>query len=128
MVPRGGGSGDLGEVILEVAGRVRRTLGARPTVSEMEDRFVEALVARRVRVTRRAGTTVCFNGVPIEKVLGDVVLEGRVMVEFKRLPALTSADLYRFAQFLKMSGLREGFIINLTGATLDCRYLSVAGP
>lgn len=125
MARRQHDSRELHRTILNVADAVHRRLGPNSTVSEMERRFVDEIVARRVRVTRRNDTTLTFGGRTVEKILADVLLEDQVMVEFKRLPTVTAADLYRFAQFLKGAHCREGFIINLGGAGLDCRYLRV---
>ena len=116
---------ELHRTILSVADVVHRRLGVQSTVDEMEKRFVDEIVARRVRVTRRNDTTLTFGGRSVEKILADVLLDDRVMVEFKRLPTVSAADLYRFAQFLKGAQCQEGFIINLGRAGLDCRYMKV---
>ena len=115
----------LRQLVLDAAGAAHRRLGSSPSVGEMEKQFVDEVVSRRVQVTRRSDTVLNFGGRPVETFLADVVLEGRLMVEFKRLPTITSVHLYRFAQFLETSHLHEGFLVNVSASGLDCRYMNV---
>ena len=96
------------------------------TVDQAERHFVDEVASRHVHVTRRSDTTLTFGGTPVEKFMADVLLEDRLMVEFKRLPAITSEHLYRFARFLETSHLREGFIVNVSSSGLDCRYMCLS--
>ena len=117
----------LRRVVLDAVGAAHRRLGPTPSVDQMEKRFVDEVVSRSVQVTRRSDSVLSFGGRPVETFLADVVLEGRLMVEFKRLPTITSSDLYRFARFLETSHLREGFIVNVSASGVDCRYMNVSG-
>lgn len=115
----------LKKTAMAVADGLQQRLGPCLSIERMEAGFVDELTRRHVRITRRSDTLLTFGGRPVEKVLADVLLEDRFMVEFKRLPSVTDADLYRFAQFLKVSEIPEGLIINLSPAGHECCYLSV---
>ncbi len=116
----------LKKTVFEVADRLQGQMAPGVTVDEAEKRFVDEVTRRKVRVTRRNNTLLTFGGRPVETFLADVVLEGRVMVEIKRQQRVSSEDLYRFARYLKSAEMDEGFIISLSGATLDCCYMNVA--
>ena len=127
MAKRADRSLKLRRLVLDAAGAAHQRLGPSPSVDQMEKQFVDEVVSRRVQVTRRSDTVLSFGGRPVQTFLADVVLEGRLMVEFKRLPTITSVDLYRFARFLETSHLREGFLVNVSASGLDCRYMNVSG-
>lgn len=115
----------LREAVLAVADELHKKLGPRLTVDEMEAHFVDEVTRRSIRITRRNDTRLTFGGRPVEKNLADVLLEDRLLVEFKRLPHVTPADLYRFAQFLKTSKIGEGMLINLSASGQECCYMNV---
>ena len=116
----------LRKTVFEVADRLKEQMIPGLTVEEIEREFVDEVGRRQVQVTRRNNTLLTFDGKPVETFLADVVLEGRVMVEIKRLERVSSADLYRFANYLKSSEMDEGFIISLSGERLDCCYMNVS--
>lgn len=116
----------LKDAVLTVAGALQDQLGPGLTVEEMEKHFVAALDRRRINITRRNDAILTFSGKPVEKLFADVILEGRLMVEIKRLPCLTCADLYRFAAYLRSCRLSEGVLINLSAAGQDCFCMNVA--
>ena len=115
----------LRAIIQSVADDLHKRLGARLTVDEMETHFVDEVTKRSIRITRCNDTQLSFGGSPVEKILADVLLEDRLLVEFKRMPCVTSADLYRFAQFLKTSKISEGMLINLSASGQECCYMNV---
>ena len=116
----------LRKLVVEAADAVHRRLGNQSSVEQVERHFVDEVVSRQVHVTRRGDTVLSFAGRPVEKFMADVLLDDRLMVEFKRLPAITSEDLYRFARFLESLHLREGFIVNVSTSGLDCRYMRLS--
>ena len=126
MNRRSGRPKDIQEVILDVADQVQRRLGVRTTIDEYESRFVEEIDARGVQVSRRQATTLSLNGTPVETYLADVLLENEIVVEFKRMPAITRTDIMRFARFMRAQGLRKGLIINLSAPDLDYRQLDLS--
>ena len=116
---------DIQNVVLDVSLDIHQRLGARSTIDEHENLFVDEIGSRGIHVSRRQSTTLSFNGSPVRTFLADVLLEDRVMVEFKSIPAITSDDLIRFAQYLKSLGFRRGLLINLSGPELDYRQLDL---
>ena len=116
----------LKEAVLQVTGGLQSRLASKPSVDEMEQQFVDQVSERKIHITRRSNTLLTFNGHPVEKVLAGVLLENRLMVEFRRLPRLTSVDLYHFAAFLRNSCVPEGLLVNISASgALDWCYMNV---
>jgi len=118
----------LKDAVLQVTGALQADLDSKPSVDDVEQRFVDQVAQRKIHITRRSDTLLTFNGQPVEKVLAGVLLENRLMVEFRRLPRLTSVDLYRFAAFLRNSCVPEGLLVNISSSgSLDWCYMNVEG-
>jgi GxxExxY protein len=109
----------IAATIVDSAILVHRELGPGLLESAYEVCLVHELTSHGLSVERQKSLPVCFRGVQID--VGyrlDLLVEGCVILELKAVDELTKVHYAQMLTYLKLSGHRLGFLINLNAVPL----------
>jgi GxxExxY protein len=102
----------LVRVVVDAAHEVHRCLGPAFLESVYESALCHELFLRRVPFERQVGVRVLYKGVGVGEGRADLVVDKRVVVELKALPALGPVHLAQVLSYLKAMGLTLGLLVN----------------
>ncbi len=64
-----------------------------------------------------------YKGAPVGDYVADLIVEDRLILELKALPALTSAHEAQLLNYLKGTGLRVGLLVNFGAPKIHWKRL-----
>jgi GxxExxY protein len=109
----------IASTIVDAAILVHRELGPGLLESAYEVCLVHELTNRGLSVERQKPLPVRFRGVQVEAGYRlDLLVEGSVILELKAVDELTKIHHAQLLTYLKLSGLRLGFLINFNAVPL----------
>ena len=103
----------VGAAVIEAAFKVHRTFGPGLLEGAYEAFLAHELERCGHKVTRQLALPVVFDGLKVD--LGyrmDLVVDGLVVVEVKAVEQLAAVHDAQLITYLRLSGLRLGFLIN----------------
>jgi GxxExxY protein len=93
--------------------KVHRTLGPGLLESAYEHFLAHELKARGLSIRRQAPIAVSYDGVTLNAAYRlDLLVEDQVVVECKAVETLTRLHEAQMLTYLRLSGLRLGFLMN----------------
>ena len=103
----------LSKTIVDCLFKVHSALGPGYLEKIYEDCFCIEAEKRKLRVFRQHPIVMMYDGkkIPTEFRL-DVVVENRVLLEFKAVERLLPVHEAQIYSYMRMSGLRMGFLVN----------------
>ncbi len=109
----------IGAVVVDAAILVHKELGPGLLESTYEACLVYELTRRGLSVERQKPLPVRFQGIEIEAGYRlDLLVEGCVILELKAVEELTKLHYAQMLTYLKLSGLKLGYLINFNAVPL----------
>ncbi|MDC7219874.1 MAG: GxxExxY protein [Spirochaetales bacterium] len=87
-----------------------------------------ALMKRGLAVTKEQQFDVCFDGMSIGKYFADIVVEDKVVLEIKAVRELDGDMMAQVINYLNISGLPVGILVNFRNATVTFRRFENRSP
>ncbi|HMO74022.1 MAG TPA: GxxExxY protein [Sphingopyxis sp.] len=109
---------DLASIVIDCGYRLHRDLGPGLLESAYEAIMADQLVRRGVRLERQKPIPIRYDGLELtEGFRADLLLEGRLLVEFKSVERLSPLHSKQVLTYLRLLHLPLGLLINFGGAT-----------
>ena len=116
---------DLTGEIIESACEVHNTLGCGLLEKVYENALARELRLRRKQVSLQKEFRVIYKEQEVGVYYADLVTEGKVIVEVKSVEKIDNAHRAQILNYLRISGLRVGLIINFARPKLEYERLIV---
>ena len=114
---------DLSYKIVGVAYKVRDEPGFGFLEKVYENALAVGLREIGLRVDQQVSMEVQFHGQVGGTYCADIIVEGRVIVEVKSTEGIIKAYIAQTLNYLKVSGLRLGLLLNFNRHTVDVERL-----
>lgn len=109
---------DLASIAVDCGYRLHRDLGPGLLESAYEAIMADQLVRRGVRVERQKPIPIRYDGLELaEGFRADLLLEGRLLIEFKSVERLSPLHSKQVLTYLRLLDLPLGLLVNFGGAT-----------
>ncbi len=118
---------ELTRAIIGCAFDVSNELGAGFLESVYEKAMVVALEEARISVKTQEPISVRFRGQPVGDFFADLLVDDKVIVELKALPALTPQHEAQIINYLNATGIRVGLLVNFGNPKLQYRRFTRTG-
>lgn len=114
---------DLSYKIVGVAYKIRDELGFGFLEKVYENALVVGLREIGLHVDQQVSMDIHFHGQVVGTYCADLVVEGRTIVEVKSTEGIIRAHIAQTLNYLKVSGLRLGLLLNFNRQTVDVERL-----
>lgn len=109
----------IGREVVDAAFKVHQALGPGLLESVYESCVCHELAIRGLKCARQTPVTITYNDLQIEAGLRlDMLVEDMVIVELKAVEQMTPLFEAQLLTYLKLTGLRLGYLINFNSALL----------
>lgn len=110
---------EIGKRLLDVAFEVHRELGPGLLETVYETILAAELIGLGVSVDRQVPIDIEYKGMSFKEAFrADLVIERKVIVELKCVEKLNSSHKKQLLTYLRLTGMRLGFILNFNVALL----------
>jgi GxxExxY protein len=116
---------DLTGGIIESACEVHNTLGCGLLEKVYENALVRELRLRKKQVSAQKEFKVIYKGEEVGAYYADLVIEEKVIVEVKSVEKIDNVHRAQLLNYLRISGIRVGLIINFARPKLEYERLIV---
>ena len=104
---------EIGKIVVDCALKVHRALGPGLLESAYVACIQHELKKSSLMVNSQVALPIIYDGVKIESGYRlDLLIEEKVVIEAKSVEALNDVHLAQMITYLKLSGLKLGFLIN----------------
>ena len=108
----------IGREVVDAAVQVHRELGPGLLETVYQAVLARELERRGLRVERQVPVPIVYRDLRFEEAFrADIIVEGKVILELKSLEQLSKVPAKQLFTYLKLTGLRLGFVLNF-GANL----------
>ena len=110
---------DLGTIVIQTAISVHRSLG--PGLLESVDEAIlsHELHKRGLEAERQVAVPFEHDGIRFDEGFrADIVVDGQIILELKSVEALSPAHKKQLLTYLRLSGLRLGYLLNFGAALM----------
>jgi GxxExxY protein len=108
--------------VVDAAFRIHRELGPGLLETIYELVLARELKKRGFKVERQVPVPIVFDGVRFEEGFrADIIVQGKVLLELKSVEELTRVHAKQVFTYLKLKGLKLGFVLNF-GAKFDEKW------
>ena len=106
---------DLSNKVIGCAIEVHRVLGPGLLESAYRRAFEHELRLNGIRVLTEQAVAICYKGLRIEGAFRiDLLIEDTIVVEIKSVTAFSEVHHAQILTYLKLTGLKTGFLMNFT--------------
>ena len=110
---------EIGKIIVDRAVRLHMALGPGLLESVYEVLLAHQLQQAGLKVRRQVAIPIEFEGVRFDEGFrADLVVEDKVIVELKSVEAITSAHQKQVLTYLRLTGIKLGYLLNFGAATM----------
>jgi GxxExxY protein len=110
---------EIGEIILNAAIHVHRSLGPGLLESVYETILAHELQKRGLTVRRQVPIPIAYDGLTFDEGFrADLIVADSVILELKSVAQLAPAHRKQIQTYLKLSGLKLGYLLNFGEALL----------
>jgi GxxExxY protein len=110
---------DLTHTIIAAAFAVHNTLGRGLLEKVYENALAWELTRRGAKAVQQQEYRVTYAGKDVGAYLADLVVNDKVIVEAKAVEKLDTVHEAQLLNYMRISGLRVGLLINFAGARLE---------
>lgn len=104
---------EIGDVVVETAIHLHRSLGPGLLETVYEVTFARALEKRGLSVQRQTPIPIEFDGVKFDEGFrADLIVDRKVIVELKSVEKLSAAHKKQLLTYLRLTNLKLGFLLN----------------
>lgn len=109
----------IGSQVVDTAIALHRDLGPGLLESVYEVLLADELQRRGLQVARQQRVALTYKGRYFEECFrADLVINDRVIVELKAVEAITKSHHKQLLTYLKLTGMKLGFLLNFSEATM----------
>jgi len=109
----------IGAIVVDTAIEVHRGLGPGLLETVYEVVLADALKKRGLDVERQAKVPITYAGLAFDEGFrADIIVAHKVILELKSVEKVTNAHKKQLLTYLKLSGLKLGFLLNFGEAYL----------
>ncbi|MDF7801205.1 GxxExxY protein [Pontiellaceae bacterium B1224] len=110
---------EISKIVVDVAIHVHRALGVGLYESVYEAVLAYELEKRGLSVKRQVPISVEYDGVQFDEGFrADLIVEDKVILELKSVESLHAAHRKQIQTYLRLSGLKLGFLLNFGSALM----------
>ena len=110
---------EISALIVDAAVQVHRTLGSGLFESVYETVLAYELRKRGLNVERQVQIPIEYDGLKFDEGFrADIIVEGKVILELKSVESLAAAHRKQIQTYLRLTGLKLGFLLNFGGALM----------
>ncbi|MFC1454403.1 GxxExxY protein [Verrucomicrobiota bacterium] len=110
---------DLTGEIIACAMEVLNTLGHGLLEKPYENALVVEIKLRGLTFQQQPRFNVVYKSVPVGEYVPDLIVANRVVIDAKVIEKITDNELGQMINYLKITGLRVGLILNFRRAKLE---------
>ncbi len=110
--------GDLVFAIVNAAFEVVNTMGHGLHEKPYENALVVEVGLRRILVDQQMNFPINYKGVQVGLFVPDVIVDRKVIVDTKTIDNIGDVEIGQMLNYLRITGLRVGLIINFKNARL----------
>ena len=103
---------ELSERVIGACMEVSNVLGAGFLESIYHRALLQELSSRGIQARSQCAMQILYKGASVGDYVADLIVEDRLILELKALPALTPAHEAQLLNYLKGTGLRIGLLVN----------------
>ena len=116
---------EIGMVVVDAAISVHRELGPGLLESVYEAVLADELTERGLQVVRQVVVPIFYRGKQIDDgYRADIVANGLVVLELKSIEAIKDVHKKQLLTYLKLSGMKLGYLLNFGEAVMKKRHSS----
>ncbi len=112
---------DLSNTVLRSAFTVHKTLGPGLLEACYEGAMCVELASRGIQVARQVVYPLTYKGEYIGAYIADIVVANTIIVELKSVAKINEVMEAQLLNYLRLSGLQVGYIINFQNPRLEWR-------
>lgn len=110
---------EIGRIIVDAAISVHRELGPGLLETVYEVALSKELEWRRLSVKRQVPVPIQYRGTRFDEGFrADIIVESKVILELKSVESVTAAHKKQLLTYLRLTGLRLGFLLNFGEALM----------
>jgi GxxExxY protein len=110
---------EIGKIVVDAAIAVHRGLGPGLLESVYEVALAHELTKRGLRVERQMPMSIEYDDIEFDEGFrADLVVEYKVILELKSVEQLTSAHRKQIQTYLRLTGMKLGFLLNFGAALM----------
>lgn len=110
---------EIGTIIVDCAIHLHQNLGSGLLESVYEVTFSHMLEKRGLIVERQVTIPISYEGICFDEGFrADLIVDGKVIVEIKSVEKLHSAHKKQLLTYLRLSGLKLGYLLNFGEALM----------
>lgn len=110
---------EIGTIVVDSAIEVHRELGPGLLETVYEVALARELRERKLSVERQVVIPISYKGISFDEGFrGDLIVENRVILELKSVEKLTPAHRKQIQTYLRLTGLRLGYLLNFGDALM----------
>ena len=114
---------ELTEGLIGAAMEVHKTLGGGFLEAVYQKALAYELRLRQIPFEEQVRMAVYYKGALMGEYIADFVIDGKVAVEIKAVPGLSSAHIAQTLHYLAATGSKVGMLLNFGGKSLEYRHL-----
>jgi len=118
-------SGSITETVIGCAMEVLNTLGHGLLERPYENALVVELQYRNTPCLQQPRFNVTYKGVTVGEYVPDLIVKGEVLVDTKVIDRITDHELGQRLNYLKVTGLHVGLILNFKRPKLEWKRVSL---
>jgi GxxExxY protein len=104
---------EIGQIIVDCAVGIHKELGPGLFESVYEVVLAHELNARGLKTNQQVLIPICYKGITFDQGFrADIIVEEKVVVELKSVEAASTAHKKQVITYLKLTGLKLGFLLN----------------
>ncbi len=116
---------ELSNEILKIAFEVHNQLGPGFTEDMYERAFTLELKARCIPYEEQKVVKICYKGEQVGTYRLDLVIDQKVIIEFKAVSQLNELFKQQLRSYLKATGMQLGYLINFGSSSVEhARYVN----
>ncbi|MCX8063182.1 MAG: GxxExxY protein [Anaerolineales bacterium] len=110
---------EIGKIVVDQAIRLHKELGPGLMESVYETLLAHRLQMAGLKVECQVPIAFCFDGITFDQGFrADMIIEDKVILELKSVESLNHAHYKQILTYLKLSGLKLGFLLNFGEAVM----------
>ena len=109
--------------IMSAVFEVHNVLGSGFLEKVYENALVKELGIRGVSVDTQKEITVSYKGDSVGSYYADLLVDGKIIIELKSVDKLTSLHEAQLINYLKATGLKLGYLINMGAKSVEYKRL-----
>ncbi len=110
---------ELSSQVVSALFEVHRGMGPGLLESVYESALVVELSDKGFQVERQRQYKAFYKGRLVGEYFADMVVEGKIIMEVKSVLGLNEAMKFQLLNYMRLSGVRVGYLVNFRGARLE---------